>query len=79
MFRKDYDIRFICSNCGKVIYSTKRSDVIGEHYMIYSEVIRIYNGRCPYCGKILSKFPLMIRIINRVTKKVSELRFSVNY
>ncbi|RLI86868.1 MAG: hypothetical protein DRP01_03240 [Archaeoglobales archaeon] len=54
-------LRYVCSNCGYVLYDSKKYDPWKLKGMncfglpTPSEVIRYYNGRCPKCGKKLRK------------------------
>lgn len=50
-------MRYICSNCGHVLYDSEKYNPWKKSFGLPtpSEIIGFYNGRCPRCGKKLRK------------------------
>jgi len=48
--------KVFCSRCGTVLYEH-------EELRPPDEIIQIYNGKCPNCGKKLSLIPRNVEII----------------
>jgi len=48
-------LRVICQDCGIVLYE-------GAELKPPYEIIEIFNGKCPNCGKKLSHIPTQVEI-----------------